>query len=128
MRSPNAQIQAPQSKHDFDSVANLDSLPVSSWQHLIPELLTWLQDVNWPIFAETERLLLKNPRALVDPLREVYRGDDDAWQYYCLHLIQQMPQDCKQMLKPDLLCFRARMTDEVDRDWDMTRDLDDAVS
>jgi hypothetical protein len=120
--------RSPQSKHDFDTVDRLDKIPSREWQHLVPELLTWLQDANWPIFLPVRDLLLKCPRSVVEPLRRIFEGDDDAWQYYTLEfLVSRMPEDGLQALEPTLVAFRARITDEIDADWEMRKTVDEIL-
>ena len=65
-------IRGPTSKHDHANIAYLDTLPVEQWKHLISDLMLWLCDVNWPIFIGVRDLLLKNPRACLENVRNVF--------------------------------------------------------
>lgn len=49
----------PTDKHDFKSIERLSGLEESHVIPLIPELLEWVQDMNWPIAAAVADLLQK---------------------------------------------------------------------
>jgi hypothetical protein len=120
-------IKGPQDKHDLQTIAYLDTLPIEHWKHLIWDLLDWLGDSNWPIFSVTADLLLKNPRGCLDDLRRIFVGDDDELQFNILcTLIPRMPEDCIRALAPDLRRFQQGVSDEVNENWEM-RELVDEV-
>ncbi|KAK7444501.1 hypothetical protein VKT23_015181 [Stygiomarasmius scandens] len=121
-------LHGPNDKHDFESLEHLSTLPPAEWRHLVPEILEWLQDINWPIFGEARKLLFNQPDAVMQPLREILGGDDDAWQYYCMLLIEDLPLEKKKELKDDLVKFRDRVDEKVDKDWDMKERVDEILS
>jgi hypothetical protein len=103
-------LHSPTDKFDISTVQYLNRLPVAAWQHLIPDLLTWLQDPNWPIFLDVRDLLLKNPDALIEPLQTVFETDDDLWQQWILqYLVPEMPKNSVQQLEPILVNLSERV-------------------
>jgi hypothetical protein len=93
----------PADKHDEEAVLHLQNLDETSIEPLIPELLAWIQDLNWPIAGPVSSLLLMHRRLLVSPIREVLQGDDDPWKANCLDvLVEHLSQDQQLALLPEL--------------------------
>jgi len=91
----------PKDKHDDTAIAHISTLPESSVAPLIPELLTWFQDINWPIAMPTKSLLLKYPHLLVAPVLQVLLGDDDEWKHNCLaYIVDEMPREQQRAFRP----------------------------
>lgn len=120
-------LSTPRDKHDFASLEIIEASDPSTWAHLVPELLTWLQDPNWPISGRVKETLLLNPAASIEPLRLVLRGDDEAWQSNCLDLVLRLPRDIQRMLRSDLEAFSARICDESDLEWDLRSDAKEVL-
>jgi len=79
----------PRNKHDFESVhmlkvLELKTLDKKELEVIIPELLKWLQDINWPISGEITKLLLTVPEESLPYVLEVLNGQDDVWKAWCL--------------------------------------------
>ncbi|TVY23067.1 hypothetical protein LHYA1_G008180 [Lachnellula hyalina] len=90
--TPSQKTLLPADKHDTAAIDHLSTLPSSTIAPLIPELLTWVQDINWPIAAHIISLLLTYPHLLVEPVRGILLGSDDGWKYNCLvYLVDAMP-------------------------------------
>ncbi|KAE8447051.1 hypothetical protein EG329_011186 [Mollisiaceae sp. DMI_Dod_QoI] len=106
--SPNSLSRAqrallPCDKHDQDAVATLDKLDSASLMPLLPEILAWLQDLNWPVAKPVLQLMRKHLPLLIDPVRDILRGDDDPWKSNCLeYLVREMPREQQSELIPEL--------------------------
>lgn len=74
----------PKDKHDFDSVNQLKLLDKDALRPIIPDLLVWLQDTNWPISSEIGEILLQFNAELIPYIQDVLKTDDDIWKYYVL--------------------------------------------
>lgn len=120
-------LSTPRDKHDFASLETIEASEPSTWAHLVPELLTWLQDPNWPISGRVKEILLLNPAASFEPLRLVLRGDDEAWQSNCLDLVLRLPRGIQRMLRSDLEAFIARISDESDLEWGLRSDAKEVL-
>ncbi|WP_279615475.1 DUF5071 domain-containing protein [Paenibacillus typhae] len=75
----------PTDKYDFKSVERLSCLEESQVIPLIPELLEWVQDINWPIAAAVADLLQKYKVHTVPHIEAVFLlRDDSIWIYNIL--------------------------------------------
>lgn len=90
----------------FDELAML-RLQMSTREEIIPilpELLVWIQDMNWPIAAKMVELLRAYPEETVPHIKEILKGTDSIWKYWCLlELVKPMNRDHQLVLKEDLL-------------------------
>jgi hypothetical protein len=90
----------PRDKHDFERVNDLKKLEKHELKELIPELLMWLQDINWPIAVEISRLLLTIPQETIPFVIHVLDGSDDIWKDWCLrYFVMELPEEMKKGLK-----------------------------
>ena len=82
----------PKDKFDLEAVEHLKSLPASEVVPLLPELMTWMQDMNWPVAKPVVELLLTYPNEITPLIEDVLAGNDDMWVYWCLDkLILKLP-------------------------------------
>ncbi|MBY9081798.1 DUF5071 domain-containing protein [Paenibacillus sp. HN-1] len=101
----------PRDKHDFESVAVLKNVDKSITITLIPQLLEWLQDMNWPIAQEVAKLLLQYPEETVPHVKAVLQMDDDIWKEWCLrYFVQELPVELFACFKSDLIRISSNPT------------------
>ena len=50
----------------------------------VPELLGWLQDMNWPGAILISEYLAKRPDILIKSITEILEGKDYIWSYWIL--------------------------------------------
>lgn len=102
----------PRDKFDFERVRKLKGLSRSELLSLLPGLLQWIQDMNWPIAVEVVEILLAFPNELVPYIKEVLSSDDDIWKYWCLEgLLKRFPKETKQLFHSDLIRLVERPTE-----------------
>ena len=93
-------------RHKFDELAVL-RLQLSTRKEIIPilpELLVWIQDMNWPIAPKIVELLRAYPIETVPHIKEILKGTDSIWKYWCLlELVQPMSKEHQLLFKDDLL-------------------------
>ncbi|MCG7409658.1 DUF5071 domain-containing protein [Paenibacillus sp. ACRRX] len=83
----------PRDKHDFESVNELFHLDPPIIVPLIPRLVEWLQDINWPIASDVAKLLLKYPEETIPHIKAVLNSKDDIWKNGCLlYFVQKLPE------------------------------------
>src|SRR5271163_1990424 len=93
----------PKDKHDHEAIERLHKLPIQELVSLLPELLEWVADINWPIARDAIDLALRVPEHIVEPIREVLRTTDDGWKNNCLdYVIPRLPLEQQRQLKPEL--------------------------
>jgi hypothetical protein len=51
---------------------------------IIPDLLIWLQDMNWPVARPVANYLVTIKEYMTFEILEVLKGDDDLWKYWVL--------------------------------------------
>ncbi|WP_237690761.1 DUF5071 domain-containing protein [Paenibacillus caui] len=71
---------------------------------LIPQLLEWLQDINWPIAEEIAKLLLEVPKETIPHIKDVLKTNDNIWKEWCLrYLVSKFPQHLIIEFEPELI-------------------------
>lgn len=117
----------PKNKIDFESVEALLNHPnPANLVALLPDLLEWLQDVNWPIFEPVVTVLLRAPQKdLVVQLRRVLRGDDDEHiNGIIVYLMPRMGEEALCLLWEDVLDVERRVKEGVmTSDWEWDEDI-----
>jgi hypothetical protein len=98
-------------KHDIASIEKLSYLKESELSPLIPQLMEWLQDGNWPVALPVSHLLAKAGDNIIPPLVAVLHGQDDIWKYWCIQLlVKKLPQQQFSMLLKDLVSLAQNPT------------------
>ncbi|MCS7462724.1 DUF5071 domain-containing protein [Paenibacillus doosanensis] len=120
----------PQHKFDFERIALLKTQSLDAIRSLIPELLKWLQDGNWPIFTEIQSVLLPFDRELVPHLRTILKLNDGDWKYFLLMgLVRRLSEEALLDLKQDIMDI-AHTPTTSDRDSgadEIAKELLDAI-
>jgi len=101
----------PRDKHDFERVNELRKLDKSKIILFIPQLLEWLQDINWPIAMDVANLLLQYPEETIPHVKDVLTSNDDIWKEWCLrYFVKELPEELIEIFKPDLLRISSNPT------------------
>ena len=70
----------------------------------LPNLLEWIQDMNWPVAPGILELLLTFPEEIVRHVQEVLSSEDDQWKWFLLnYLVPELPVESR-------VQFRAYLT------------------
>ena len=72
----------PKDKYDTASVVRLAHAEYSTLEPLLADLLTWMQDLNWPVAQDLRPLLADIGAPLAPHVRAVFKTDDDIWKYW----------------------------------------------
>jgi len=93
----------PQSKHDPDRINRLSELDEKKLKSLLPFLLTWIQDINWPNAGMIIPFLIKDQKEIVAEVDWVLNGKDDIWKGNCIrHILMDLSPEIVQPLLPIL--------------------------
>jgi len=76
----------PRDKFDIETAHKLSSCSYSETRPIIPELLTWIQDMNWPVAGPISNYLQTVSEFITDDIINILRGTDDVWKYWTLHV------------------------------------------
>lgn len=93
----------PESKFDFGSIQRLQQLEPQQLIPILPELLVWLQDINWPVAIPMSKILLTVPNEIVPHVRDVLHTDDTEWIEWCLqYIVGFLPVALIRKLEPEI--------------------------
>lgn len=106
----------PRNKADVASLEAWDQLSATERYCLLPFLLTWLQDYNWPVAKAVHTLLVPLGEELVPFLRSILQGADEGWTYWILSgLLPVLPKGASELLRTELEHLAATPSvEEVD--------------
>lgn len=110
----------PQDKFDLAAIARARAAGFPAINPILPELLEWLQDINWPVADQTVELLSDSGPEIVPHIRRVLVSDDSIWKYWVLSRLcgRLSPVDLVQLI-PDI----ARLADQPS-DEDVAEEVD----
>lgn len=93
----------PRHKSDSERVKTLIELGYPAVAPILSELLTWVRDGNWPISHSIGSFLASVGEPMVPLIRDVFRGNDDIWKYWCLvRVVMKMTREVVEQLRPDI--------------------------
>lgn len=93
----------PKSKYDPECIERLRQLNPNSIKTLLPQLLIWIQDINWPNAGRVLPFLLANGQEIIPEIEWVLNGQDDIWKGNCIrHILSQLSPEIGQPLIPIL--------------------------
>lgn len=90
----------PLNKIDIDNAQLLVNLGYPNIKSILFEILTWLQDMNWPVAKIFAPFLATIGRELKDGVRVIFRTQDAVWKYWIIHSV------LNDMLDSELQFFR----------------------
>ena len=103
----------PEDKFDFERVNNIMRMRNEDVIPLLPGLLEWIQDMNWPIAHEVVEILVAFPKEIVPHLKKVFSTNDATWKYWCLEcIIKDLPLYEKNLLRNDLIKLSKTPTED----------------
>ena len=86
--SMNLKELIPHDKFDTESVEKLAGYSFEELEPIVPKLLEWLQDGNWPVSRPLGVFLLTLPSDKLAPyLMEVMQGNDMEWKYFLIAIL-----------------------------------------
>lgn len=110
----------PQDKFDLAAVARAKQTGFPAINPILPELLLWLQDINWPVANEVVDLLSGSDAEIVPAIRVVLQSDDAVWKYWVLNkLCSRLTSLVLAELIPDIARLANDPTEE-----DRSEDVD----
>ncbi len=94
----------PRHKSDSEHTRAIVALGYPAVAPVLPELLEWLQDCNWPISGSISIFLASIGEPVIPHIRHVFGGNDGIWKYWCIAaLIRKMPRALAETLRSDLM-------------------------
>lgn len=110
----------PVDKHDLGKVDEIAKLGYPAISPILPDLLYWMSDRNWPIARELEPVIARIGADLVPYIRAFLQGEDGWGKYNLLITLVDGSPELAAALKPDLERLAANPTpddksEEVDQ-------------
>jgi hypothetical protein len=86
-------LPLPQDKHDTEAATALVAAGWESIVPMMPQILEWMQDMNWPVARVFQPFLANAGVRLVPFVRAVFATDDNVWKYNILvDIVGQSPE------------------------------------
>lgn len=101
----------PVDKWELGAVERLSVHDYPTVEPLVPALLEWMQDLNWPVAQALHPFLAKLGEPLAPHIRSILRTDDDVWKYWVLICVVAESPALLLALKPELEVLAERPTD-----------------
>ncbi|QGK75192.1 DUF5071 domain-containing protein [Flavobacterium sp. SLB02] len=74
----------PKDKFDLETVEKLKQHSFDDIQPIVPDLLEWLQDINWPISQPIAEFLLPFSEKIAPEIVKILKSKDEMWKYCIL--------------------------------------------
>lgn len=82
----------PKDKFDVCAVEQLRNVDTQQVIPLLPSMLEWIQDMNWPVAKPMVEVLLSYPNEITPLVENVLCSEDDMLIYWCLvELVPKLP-------------------------------------
>ncbi|HKG48077.1 MAG TPA: DUF5071 domain-containing protein [Pyrinomonadaceae bacterium] len=92
----------PQNKFDTDRAEQAVAAGYPAVEPILPELLEWIQDSNWPVARVLAPFLGSIGTPLIPHIRKILATDDTVWKYWTLTYLVQGSRDVAAALREDL--------------------------
>jgi len=69
---------------------------------VLPQLLEWIRDGNWPVARVLAPFIATAGTSLVPHAQRILRGDDNTWKYFLLQDVVAKSTSLAALLRPDL--------------------------
>jgi hypothetical protein len=103
--SLNLKNHLPVDKHDTERAEALVALGYPTISSVLPDLLEWAQDGNWPVAHVISPFLITVGAPLAPYVRAIFQGNDDTWKYFVLYDIVSESKELAMELLDDLNRF-----------------------
>ena len=92
----------PRDKHDAENAAALVAAGGENIMHVMPQILEWMQDRNWPVARVFQPFLADVGARLAPFVKAVFATDDNVWKYNLLVGIVGRSPELATALRADL--------------------------
>ncbi|WP_219115800.1 DUF5071 domain-containing protein [Janthinobacterium sp. UMAB-56] len=103
-------LPLPRDKHDTQNAQALIALPWDEIAPAMPQILEWIQDVNWPVAAVLLPYLAGIGPRLAPYVKTVLASNDEQWKYFVLQGIVRHSPGLADALDGELTRFALAPT------------------
>ncbi len=104
----------PRSKQDLDRARALVELGYPAVEPVLPQILKWIQDSNWPVARVLLPLLVSIGEPLAPHARRVVLTDDAMWKYWLLTDVVGCSPELARALREDVERLAASSSTDED--------------
>ena len=97
----------PKHKSDYENTQYLISLGYPIIEPILPELLEWVQDINWPVARLLAPFLISIGANLKPYIIPILHGNDSVWKYWIISSI------LSPMSEKELIEFKDPLVDVI---------------
>lgn len=83
----------PKDKFDIETAKKLSNYSFEEIQPIVPYLLEWLQDWNWPVSKTIAGFLIPFSENISFQLVQILQGKDEMWKYWVLAVFGNIVKD-----------------------------------
>jgi hypothetical protein len=83
----------PKDKHDIERAENLKNYSYLELKSIIPELLEWLQDCNWPVAKPVSEYLVSINGNITQEILNILKTNDQIWKYWIISIFGRITND-----------------------------------
>ena len=85
----------PKEKGDYERARNLKNYSVVELKPIIPNLLEWIQDMNWPISGIVAEYLVDNFSEIEKEIYPILNTNDDIWKWNVINIFKNLIEEEK---------------------------------
>ena len=74
----------PKHKLDIETAEKLMGKSYEQVKPIVPELMEWIQDMNWPVAKKVAEYLVTISDNLTSHILDILNGEDEEWKYWCI--------------------------------------------
>ncbi len=89
-------------KSDVDRARRLVALGYPRVAPVLPFMLEWIQDCNWPVADELLPFFASVGRPMLPEIKRVFATNDDVWKYWCILLLGRMDLEILEEMRAHL--------------------------
>ena len=93
----------PKSKSDLDTANRAVAAGYPAVESVLPELVEWLQDYNWPVAHVLAPFLAEIGLPLIPQIDHVFSTTDETWQYWMIVCLLSRNDDLYEHYKQKLI-------------------------
>ena len=83
----------PKDKFDITTAEKLNNYSYEEIQSIIPSLLEWLQDKNWPVAKPISEFLISINEQITNEILDVFKTNDEIWKYWMISTFGPVTQN-----------------------------------
>jgi len=92
----------PRDKHDLERAEAAIKIGYPAVAPILPELLEWLQDLNWPVAQILAPFLATIGKPLIPHIQHIFASDDEIWKYWIMTYIIADSAELAEAFRNDL--------------------------